>query len=78
MPRWCERVGDGFLCGSGPRPIKCRWCSNTHTKLCDYPAGRGKTCNAPLCEDHADHVEGKDLDYCPIHKDKPRPLELFT
>lgn len=70
MGRWCKSIAGAIVCGSGPRPIPCRWCPKTRTKLCDYPAGKG-TCNAPLCSDHATHIEGKDLDYCPIHKDRP-------
>lgn len=47
-------------------------CGRMGGKLCDAPAGKdlgGKplTCDMPLCEKHATHVDGKDLDYCPRH-----------
>ena len=40
--------------------------------LCDGPGGtdlggRQVTCDMPICEKHATHVAGKDLDYCPRH-----------
>ncbi len=34
--------------------------------LCDYPMGRGKTCDAALCPGHA-HSIGADRDLCEIH-----------
>lgn len=70
MPRICQNIGGAIICSSGRRRINCRWCGNTHTKLCDYPVGR-RTCDAPICDEHASHVEGQNLDYCPIHKDRP-------
>lgn len=43
-------------------------------KLCDGKVARG-TCDAPICDFHATHVEGKDLDFCPNHRNQaPRTL----
>lgn len=48
-------------------------CGRMGGTLCDAPvgeslAGKRLTCDMPLCDHHATHVEGKDLDYCPRHK----------
>jgi hypothetical protein len=48
-------------------------CGRLGDTLCDAPAGTdlaGKplTCDMPICERHATHVAGRDLDYCPRHK----------
>lgn len=77
MPRWCEaREIEGtrmILCHSGPRPKKserCVVCGNPRTKLCDYPVGKNKTCDAPLCDEHAYRpYQQEDIDYCPKHKE---------
>jgi hypothetical protein len=36
------------------------------TKLCDFPIGNGKTCDAPICDRHATGA-GPDIDHCPVH-----------
>lgn len=41
----------GFMCGEGIVP--CAICSAVSEHLCDYPMGKGKTCDAPLCSLHA-------------------------
>lgn len=48
-------------------------CLRMASKLCDAPVGHtfsGKplTCDTPICEKHATHVDGEDLDYCPRHR----------
>lgn len=53
------------------RPTKpCAVCARGRgEKLCDFPltGGKaGKTCNRPLCDRCATHVE-PDTDYCPTH-----------
>lgn len=53
-----------FMCGKlGPHCADCSWVSGY---LCDYPVGKGKTCDRPLCEDHANEV-APDLHYCNVH-----------
>jgi hypothetical protein len=55
-----------IVCTRGRRrPKPCRWCKNPGTRLCDYKVG-GKTCDAPLCGDHAKSLQGG-LDHCPDH-----------
>jgi hypothetical protein len=39
--------------------------------LCDHELEGGKTCDAPLCDDHA-HEVGKDRHYCPRHAREPQ------
>lgn len=61
----------------GDDPVFGEACGRMSSKLCDGPAGKdlaGKalTCDMPLCEKHATHVEGQDLDYCPRHQGAPR------
>lgn len=69
--------GDGpiFSCG-GPAAEVCP-CGYLSDILCDFPIGRGKTCDMRLCPDCAQHI-GEDRDLCAIHwsmfsKDNPLP-----
>lgn len=58
--------GTMFLCGKfGPH---CRGgCGAPGDEfLCDWPVGKGKTCDAPLCADHA-HEVAPEVHYCPGH-----------
>jgi hypothetical protein len=41
-------------------------CDREGTLLCDWPMGRGKTCDLPLCPGHAREI-GDDRHLCPIH-----------
>lgn len=52
-------------------------CCGISTALCDWPVD-GKTCDAPLCPEHATEV-GKDRHYCPRHLElhRQRAPELF-
>ena len=36
-----------IICGDGVAPCRC---GNVAEYLCDHPVGKGKTCDAPLCE----------------------------
>jgi hypothetical protein len=67
-----------FVCGGRRNQFKpCATCSHLATKLCDFPTGNGKTCDAPICDGCATEV-GMGIDYCPKHKDaKPPQGELF-
>ncbi len=52
---------------TGEAVEQCANCAYIADYLCDFPMGKGKTCDAPLCEDHAnDH--GEDLHFCPSHE----------
>ncbi len=41
----------GFMCGEDV--VACCVCGTFSEHLCDYPLGNGKTCDAPLCPNHA-------------------------
>jgi len=45
-------AGEGFICGRFSPKELCS-CGVWAEYLCDYPLGNGKTCDAPLCADHA-------------------------
>jgi hypothetical protein len=65
-----------FLCGSGPVAPTCR-CGHLADLLCDWPIGKGKTCDLPLCSSCSVRI-GDDQDLCLIHhnlfaKDNPLP-----
>lgn len=46
-----EFSGEGFISGDAIQP--CGQCHYLAEYLCDWPMGKGKTCDAPLCDDHA-------------------------
>jgi transcriptional regulator with XRE-family HTH domain len=58
----------GFVCARGARIQTCS-CGFVAKYLCDFPMGKGKTCDALLCEDHAvkQGTAVQDLHYCPQH-----------
>jgi hypothetical protein len=63
--------GDGrtaIIRVANQRPRKCSVCTRQlkDWKLCDFPAGPGKTCDRVLCAACATHKE-PDTDYCPQH-----------
>jgi len=68
--------GGGYAIVCGPRvrraARRCVVCNIPDTmatmKLCDgpVPGKPGQTCDAPVCVEHAHHVE-PDVDYCPTH-----------
>lgn len=60
-PAPCKAVV-GFHSTAGEQE-RCGICSEF---LCDWPAGPGKTCDAPMCPTHA-HLVGKNRHYCPDH-----------
>jgi hypothetical protein len=55
----------------------CR-CAGISAYLCDHELSDGKTCDAPLCAEHARQV-GPDRHLCPIHAGQraEREPELF-
>lgn len=70
-------VGDEsthFLCGDFvPEPI-CR-CGHIAGLLCDYPIGRGKTCDLPICPKCSVRIRD-DVDLCTIHAIEHRAGKL--
>jgi hypothetical protein len=62
----------GVVCTKG-RTQRCKFCGiGVVAKLCDFPVGPKKTCDAGMCAKCATSV-GADLDYCPKHKNEERP-----
>ncbi len=47
-------------------PPNCRECGDMAGFQCDYPVGKGKTCDRDLCSEHAIEV-APDTHYCPAH-----------
>lgn len=71
--------------GRGGRRQTCKFCGQTYSegKLCDFPAGNGKTCDAAMCNGCARAIGRQDtdlghgvtrlndtIDVCPIHRDQ--------
>jgi hypothetical protein len=46
-----EDGDDAFICGESIEA--CSICGFLAEHLCDFPMGKGKTCDAPLCREHA-------------------------
>jgi hypothetical protein len=64
----CEIRSNMIICSRGRRKApRCKWCSNTSTKLCDYKLPSGKTCDAPMCDIHAKRI-GPEVDHCMWHR----------
>ena len=61
----CYKTKDGVhICGElGPH---CEDCSDVSAFLCDFPVGKGKTCDRHMCKDHATEV-APDVHYCKGH-----------
>jgi hypothetical protein len=64
----CSRGSKGPIAKS----LRCNYCAKKHTKLCDFPGDEGKTCDKKLCDEHARHVVGQDVDYCVEHAKEVR------
>lgn len=67
----CQHINVGgmhaIVCSRGkPRQPKCHECSAVSGFLCDYRAGKGKTCDRPMCARHAYQV-GPDKHHCIEH-----------
>lgn len=88
---WLEGPGGSIIHinrGRGRRK-PCPFCkTGAVSKLCDYPVGNGKTCDAEIC-DRCTSTLGRQtteyapgfkrlndtIDVCPLHKGKPFPPE---
>lgn len=58
------KLGRMFICGKlGPH---CADCGDVGDYLCDYPVGKGKTCDRSMCDDHSTEV-APNLHYCAPH-----------
>jgi len=71
----CQRVQMpnglfAILCSSGQvrrQVCRCRSCAQPAPFLCDFRLGNGKTCDAPICADHA-WQPAEDKHLCPQHQ----------
>lgn len=65
----CVHIDGVWFCGPG---VRHDWvcgidgCAHESEFLCDYPIGKGKTCDIPLCKDHSVKV-GSNFHLCPVH-----------
>jgi hypothetical protein len=55
-----------FTCGQSLDEPHCFACMDFGDYLCDYPVGKGKTCDRAMCESHRHNV-APELDYCDSH-----------
>jgi len=75
MPCYSKYEVDGntFLCGKLGKHCNASGCNWVSEYLCDYPIDDDKTCDRPLCDEHAYEV-APDLHYCAAHYNE---LEKF-
>jgi hypothetical protein len=69
-----------IVCSRGRRPPpKCKCGSGLEADiLCDFPDGKGHTCDIKLCRSCA-VKQGPDVDYCPFHDGRAkakRPVQM--
>jgi hypothetical protein len=95
MPCEWYRTQDGTVIhvnrgASGGKKKICRFCRTGKVeKLCDFPIGHGRTCDAEICAScattkgtqHTDVGHGlkrlnDTFDVCPIHSNEPLPSNL--
>ena len=63
--------GRAIVCGPRQRrQCSVAGCGAWSTAECDWPMGKGRTCDAHLCARHAVHLE-PDVDYCAHHELNP-------
>lgn len=67
MPSRLRQPQEVYMCGEGIEVCDHHSCAYCADYLCDWPMGKGKTCDAALCEDHAVLV-GEDMYFCPAHQ----------
>lgn len=61
----------GIVCTRGGRQKRCSVCNAPRAGvLCDFPIGKGKTCDKPLCGRCAKSV-APGIDHCPDHGEAP-------
>ena len=59
----------GVICSRGHKQARCYICGKPANSLCDYPIGKGKTCDKPMCS-HCKTTIGYDLDVCREHNNQ--------
>ena len=86
MPCHTMKISGGgyaIVCTRGRKAKPCAFCGKPSDKLCDWPVGNGKTCDAEMCNDcartlgrqHTDTGFGMTrlndtIDVCPIHRNQ--------
>jgi hypothetical protein len=76
------RWGQSGMIVCGPKlkpPPKC-WvshCPKPSIAECDWPVADGKTCDRPVCGDHADQF-GPNQHWCPAHSIENAKTKLRT
>ena len=76
--------------GRGGRKQECKFCHEKYSegKLCDFPVGNGRTCDAAMCDgcsrtigrQHTDIGAGMKrlndtIDVCPIHREQAKVVD---
>jgi len=72
--KWTRLADDtpkftAIICRGRGSAKPCKYCSASHTKLCDYPVtrnGKFETCDIPMC-DRCTTRGGPNVDYCRPH-----------
>jgi 3-deoxy-D-manno-octulosonate 8-phosphate phosphatase KdsC-like HAD superfamily phosphatase len=59
-----KRNAVGHMCGELGK--HCADCQDVGDNLCDYPVGKGKTCDRSICEHHS-HEVAPNMHYCDQH-----------
>lgn len=59
--------GHAIVRYSGARQKKCKVCKHAAPYLCDWKVGKAKTCDKPICGQHAKEV-APDKHLCPEHQ----------
>jgi hypothetical protein len=66
----------GIVCGPRTRKRPCVTCGKPTGLLCDAPTSGKKTCSAPICEEHATKIGGKD--FCQAHIEQALPAPALA
>lgn len=77
MPCYTARIGATRAIVCGRLGKHCAHCRGVAGFACDYPVGAGRTCDKPLCADHAVEV-ARNRHVCPTHDSvlRSQPFEL--
>lgn len=73
---WVKMPGGGMAMVCGPRQRAPRrkccvpGCRSRSGFQCDFPTGRGRTCNRYVCDAHRS-AQGEGIDFCPEHARQP-------
>jgi hypothetical protein len=77
----CSHVNGVIVCAARQRRRRCHACILWSSFQCDFPLGGDKTCDKPMCAQHATEVGGPGRHYCRQHvhaKHVPEQKALFA